>query len=201
MPLEKITERILEDARESAAKIQEKGKDDAEKIMAHYEKKVKDYKEKAVREAQVRAKEKQSQMINTAKRLARNDILAHKQDWIDRVFKEVKADILEMPEPDYISFLANLVKKSNPEGSEEIGLSRKDRVLWGKLSSKLGEDFPGHHFKLMESPFPMEAGIFIKRGQMFLNASLDAILGELREKEGKEVVQHLFPEEESGDGV
>lgn len=201
MPLEKITERILEDARDVGAKILEKGKNDAGKIVAQYAEKIKNDEEKAMKKAETQASARQSQMINTAGRLARNEILAQKRDWIDRVLKGVKKDILDMPEPAYLALLANLVKKANLEGNEEIGLAHKDLVLQEKFRGVLRKKFPGNHFKFMESPFAIEAGIVIKKGQMFLNASIDAVQDELREKEERKIAQLLFPKEGSGNGV
>ncbi len=199
MPLDKITERILEDAREAAAKILEKGKDDAEKAMAQYEKRAQEHEARAMKEAEAQAEAKRAQMINTAQRLARNEILARKQEWINRVFGEVRKDILGMPETEYIAFLTAILKKAGLEGTEEIGLSKKDLALAEKLAESLKKDFPDSRFSFVESPFPVEAGVVIKKGQTYLNASVDAILEELREKEGREVARLLFPE--GGDGA
>ncbi len=199
MPLEKITERILEDAQEAAAKILEDGKEEAEKIDARFEERARHYEERALKDAQQQARAKESQLINAARRMARNEILARKQEWIQRVFDEVKEDILKMPETEYLSFLVSLAQKAQLRGEETIGLSQRDLAILEKLRDRLSREFPGNRFKLMESPFPIEAGLVIKRGQTFLNASVDAVLDELREREGREVARILFPED--GDGV
>ncbi len=201
MPLEKITERIIEDAREAADRVLRKGEEDAQRVRVRYKKKAKGFEERAMKEAEALAEAKRSQMIHTAQRLARNQILALKQDWIDRVFSEVKRDVLEMPKREYLTFLVNLVKKANLEGNEEIGLAHRDLALRKRLDNELRQEFPGCHFMLLESPFPIEAGIVVKKGQMFLNASIDAVLNELRGQMEREIVDILFSSEGKADGV
>ncbi len=200
MPLEKITERILEDARRAAERILVKAKSDADRIKARAERKIGEYEANAVKEAEAQAAAKKTQMIHSAERLARNRILERKQEWIERVFESVKADILAFPEKRYLEFLWGLIKRVDLAGDEEIGLASKDLKLRKRLRNIFREAFPKNRFKIVESPFPIEAGVVIKKGQMFLNASLEALLNEMREQESQEIARLLFTEE-GGDEV
>jgi vacuolar-type H+-ATPase subunit E/Vma4 len=200
MPLEKITERILNDARKAAEKILGKAKDDAGRIRSRAEKRIAEYELNAVKEAEAHAAAKKAQMIHSAERMARNRILKHKQEWIDRVFEAVKAEILDFSDETYLTFLVDLLKKTDLRGNEEIGLAGKDLKLQKRLQNILQESFPNNQFRFGVSPFPMEAGLVVKKGQMFLNASVEALLGEMREQESRKVAQILF-EEEDGDEI
>ena len=200
MPLEKITEKILKDAQAAAEGILEKARNDAEKIKAQTDRKIKEREVRRTREIETQAVAKKNQMVNSAVRLARNKVLRRKQEWINRVFEEAKKDILALPEKEYLSFLADLAKSADLAGEEKIGMASKDLPLKNRLRKILLKTFPGNRFEFGESPFPIEAGLVIRRGEMLLNASVKALLNELREMESQEVV-HLLFSEDGGNGA
>ena len=200
MPLEKITEKILKDAQAAAEGILEKARNDAEKIKAQTDRKIKEREVRRTREIETQAIAKKNQMVNSAVRLARNKVLRRKQEWINRVFEEAKKDILALPEKEYLSFLTDLAKSADLAGEEKIGMASKDLPLKNRLRTILLKTFPGNRFEFGESPFPIEAGLVIRRGEMLLNASVKALLNELREMESQEVV-HLLFSEDGGNGA
>lgn len=196
MSIEKITAKIEGDAQAVADEIIGQAKKSAWDIVQNAEKQA----EKIVQEAQIRGAADRDKQVVSRKAVAvidgRNVTLSQKQELIDRCFAEAMERVSSMDKAAYMDFLTGLVKNSGLK-SGGIILAEKDAALGEELIGRLNESIPGGDFSLSEEKKEITGGVMIAGGRSYYNASIDAIVREIRDEMTAEVADVLFGGEES----
>lgn len=217
--LEKITNRILEDAKASADKIISDANEKAAEIYAAAEKKKQDITndifDSAMREGET--------IINTAKstldRNCKSIVMSMKTSMVDKAFEEAKNEILALDSEKYAQLMTQLLcrvlsarideeKESmrlygediSPEAYEVI-MNKKDRdgqgvyIVAGVRRATVGK-ITGtvlDKVTLSNEVANISGGFILRMGRMEINASLEAIIADLKEQMTPEVMELLFP--------
>ena len=217
--LEKITNRILEDAKASADKIISDANEKAAEIYAAAEKKKQDITndifDSAMREGET--------IINTAKstldRNCKAIVMSMKTSMVDKAFEEAKNEILALDSEKYAQLMTQLLcrvlsarideeKESmrlygediSPEAYEVI-MNKKDRdgqgvyIVAGVRRATVGK-ITGtvlDKVTLSNEVANISGGFILRMGRMEINASLEAIIADLKEQLTPEIMELLFP--------
>lgn len=195
--LERIKERILEDARNEAARILADADKRASEIKSAREAKANEAAAKIIAEYEARAQDISSRMVSAAQLDMRKKVLAVKQDMIDKAFDACLEALESMPAKEYRAMLEDMLTKAAKTGDEEVVLSQKE-------AARLGDDFiSAVNVRLTslgkkgELKYTVEAdlvssGFILKKGGVEINSTFPALLRVVREELEPRVAEILF---------
>lgn len=188
MSVEKITSRILDDARERAEDILVRAGDEKQKLLAHTRADGLRGKEEILQFARKNAEANVKKTQSLADLEGKKEILKAKQDCINHVYKLALEKIAGMEEEAYFELLKKLVKKINPQASAVIQFNERDRQRFRGLKVKW-MDF---HLSVSDEPGNFEAGFILHMGETSINCTFDEILKSVLEDNKKEIADILF---------
>lgn len=135
--IEKITARIEQDTNAEIAAILQDAETKAEEIRAQYEAQAQAEAEKAAEAGKKAAEQRLERLESSAQMEAKTLILSAKQACIEKAFDAAKAQMLSLPEAEYVELLAKLAVRSAKTGREEVVLNQRDKDAVGdKVVSK-----------------------------------------------------------------
>lgn len=192
MSIEKITSKITADAEAQALSIAEDAKAQCDEILANAEKEA----AAILEEGEKRGQEEREKRIQRRKAVADIDsrklVLETKQQLIMACFEKAEENLRAMTGEQYIAFLVNAVANTG-ETSGEVVLSAADRTqIGGQLIDALKEKLPAGDFSLAEETREAGGGLFLKKGQVYLNCTISAFLEEARQQLTADVARVLF---------
>lgn len=196
MSVEKITSKILEDAKAQADAITLDANLRAEGIVSD----AKESAESLMESYKTRGEEEKLKLIDRKKSVAEIDgrkiTLGVKQELIDKAFKAAAEKIASMESDKYIDFLVEKIKASgvkegeivmNPNQREEIGTKFVDR-----LNQAFATDAETKGFTLSEETVDAIGGFMVKNGQIYMNGTLENLIEEEYGEIVSSVVEKLF---------
>lgn len=130
--IEKITQRILEDARREAAQIADQAAQKAQEIRSQYDEQAQQETAAILSRGEKVAAERLERLESAAGLERRKMELAAKQQVLEEAFQKALDDLCQLPEPEYIALLAALAVKAARSGREQLIFSAKDRARVGK---------------------------------------------------------------------
>ena len=182
MSLNKIIEKINEEANQKINQIMSDAELQVEHIKKKYIEDSKTMKEKIMEEARQNALERERRMLQLAHLSGRKEILAEKQKAINSVFNAALDNLAGLDPGKYREILKNMLIKVVKSGNEEIILSPRDKKLindaWlEEVNKHLIKDqgLPGK-LKLAPETRDIKGGFILRDGQIEINSSFEAIL-------------------------
>ena len=128
MSLEKILERIEQDAQGEVDRIKSRASKTADEILKKAQDEAEALQAQALEDAMIEAEQRKERLISTAKLDLRKARLAEKQDAIDAAFREAVESLLNMEDAEYRSIMRGMILPNVQTGDEEIILSERDRA-------------------------------------------------------------------------
>ena len=136
-------------------------------------------------------------MDRTARLEAKKSILGMKQETVSRAFDLARERIAELPERDYIAFLAREAAEAAITGQEEVIFCERDRKSVGAKAVKAANELlsargvPGT-LTLSDDTREMSGGLMLKQGDIEVNCTVDTLLDLSRGELAAQVAQVLF---------
>lgn len=218
--LEKITSRIIADAKADAEKSIAAAEEQCRAIKADCDARIATMSAAIGDEAERDAENMISRAKSTAAMDKRNILMAAHSRLVDDAFAEAREKILNMSGKEYTAFVVSLLsaaffeqaetEKKNRElyGDEEAGeiavyeviLNENDRAKFGRdiiggaknqLAGKV-EHAMVEKLALSESTAEIDGGVILKYGDVEINCSLSVMLSGLRNELESEVCRVLF---------
>ena len=210
--LDKITERILEDAKEKARAILETAQNDCRQSALEYADRANAIRDDIAERAEAEGEAIIARSRSNAATARRDILLAAKAELLDETFAAAKAHICETDYGKYRELLVALLScalleqaKSEQAGIEmgdevasfdtyEVFLNRHDLDRYGSRiiedARRVTERRIGSHrtakLRLSETPVDIDGGLILRYGDVETNCSLTVLLREMRrELEGK----------------
>jgi V/A-type H+/Na+-transporting ATPase subunit E len=197
MPLEKLIQRILVDAREYAdgvvneAKLRllerrEKAEEDAKSTYAE------------IMEAVRRELEQEKQQRITAATLqGRQEVLTEKRRLIQEVLERVLSSILSLPPDQYQEMLSNELFEVARDVGGELLLSREDRRRLGeelvnRTNQRIKKAGGAGVVTLSPEAAEITGGFILRAAGVDTNCSFDARIRERRDEIEEKIVETLF---------
>jgi len=199
MSVEKITEKILSDAKEEAGRIEKEYAARIEQIRARGKQQIEEIRSQAREEARRRAEDRFQKDIATAELELRKEVLARKQELIGQVFDRARERLLEMKGDKRREFLFQLLLRSVERGDEEVIVSRQDQSLIDEkfleqANQKLEGDGKKGRLRLSGERRDLPGGFVLRRSKQEINCSLGALIHSVRQELEPDVAGTLFPE-------
>ena len=150
--IEKIIQRILEDARREAEDIVAQARQKADEIAGQYARQGEQEAQAILTRGEKAANQRLERLESAAGMERSKMLLAAKQQVLSEAFEKALNDLCSLPEQDYIALLATLAAKAARSGKEQLIFSATDRARVGKqvvmaaneeLAKKVSPELPG----------------------------------------------------------
>ena len=218
--LKHMTARILSDARDRADAILAEAEADCREIAARYSAEADTIRERLSLEAEAKGADMIARAKSAAAMEKRNLLLVQQGEMIDGVFTDAENWVLALPTDQYTNVLGGLLAAALYElfetqaenqalyGEEdedadapcEVLMNKKDREAVGaevlavakrKLTGKVPEEQLSK-LALSKDTVRIRGGVVLRRGNVELNNSFEAVFSQLRRELEGEVAQVLF---------
>ena len=198
--IDKITQRIAEDAQKEAQDIINSSQVKANEIKEQKAKDGQNIKESLALKSQEEADERKRRMISAANLEMKQRVLATKQQMIDKTIDAVLERISNMPRSEYESLILNLLLSYPLEGNEEIispgqDGRRLDKGFINRVNKRLKSQGKKGQLKLSPQNGGFKTGFVINSKGVEINNSFEAVLRTVRDEVEPEVAVLLFGEE------
>ena len=195
--IDKITSRILADAEAECAAVRKESDERCAAIKAEAEKKAQEEYWRLVREGVKDTEQRVQRMDRTARLEAKKSVLNMKQEAVSRAFDLAREKIAELPERDYVGFLARMASEAAVTGQEEVVLNARDAAAVGAKAVKAANELlakrnlPGM-LTLSAETREMSGGLVLKQGDIEVNCTVDTLLDLSRGELAARVAEVLF---------
>ena len=195
--IDKITSRIIADAETECASVKKESDERCAAVRAENEKRAQDEYWRLVREGVKDTEQRVQRMDRTARLEAKKSVLNMKQEAVSRAFDLAKDKIAELPERDYVAFLAREAAEAAITGQEEVIFCERDRKSVGAKAVKAANELlaakgmPGL-LTLSDATRDMAGGLMLKQGDIEVNCTVDTLLDLTRDELAARVADVLF---------
>ena len=195
--IDRITSRILADAEAECAALKKESDARIEAIRAENEKRAQDEYWRLVREGVKDTEQRVQRMDRTARLEAKKSVLNMKQEAVSRAFELARDRIAELPERDYVGFLARQAAEAAISGQEEVIFCERDRAAVGAKAVKAANELLAAKgmpamLTLSDATREMAGGLMLKQGDIEVNCTVDTLLDLSRGELAARVAEVLF---------
>lgn len=196
--IEKISARILEEARTAGEEQQKEARIRAEEIRLSYQKEGEALKASLLEKNKADAAESIRRAVSVAELEARKRLLAAKQEMMSKAFSEASARLAALPDEELCRLLSRLASEASQTGGEQIILSPPEHMRIGKkvctgangLLKKAGKTA---ELTLSENPREVPGGgLLLSAGEVETNCSFAALIDSLKTEISGDVAGILF---------
>lgn len=188
--IEKITQRIAEDARMEIDDTLKTAEKDAARIKSSFDERIaEEEKELASKNYRV-ASERLSRLENLAQMESRKVLLAAKQDEIDKVYALALNKLCSMPQEKYVDVLTGLMEKTGVSEGEVL-FAAKDAELGKKAILKANNDL-GTAFTAAAESADIRGGFIIHAGKTVINCAFETLVRLSRAETAAKLAEMLF---------
>ena len=193
--IEKITARIAEDGKAENDALLAQARSQAAEIAAKYQAEAKAAAEEILAQGRRNAEARARHLDSTAQMECRKAVLAAKQDVIEEAFQAAHKKLLDLPQAEYVTFLAGLAAKASITGKEKLIVAPGLRAQVGKaVVVAANKKLPGGEgsLTLSEETRPMDGGFILSDGAVEVNCTFDTLIRLQRGALAGEVAKVLF---------
>ena len=193
----KIIERIEDDSRLELADIAAENAARCAEIRAEYKELEQQQYGEALSNGAIAAAQHYERLKYVADLESKKQLLIEKQSLMDKAFAAAEQRLSELPEADYIAFIARLAAQSSQTGEEALVFSEKDRAKIGKAAVKaanklLSDSGRRAYLELSDDTRDISGGVIISGGDIEANCSLEALVSQYRNELSPRVAEILF---------
>lgn len=195
--IDNLKNRLLNDDRAKATEIEKEAKAKADEILNAAKNKAEAIFEEMKAKAEKDGKERKERLIARAQLEARNQLLASKQEAIDKVLEAAKNKLENMSSEDYSNFIECILLNNIETGDEEVIFSQKDKArvkpdVVENVNRKLASNGKKGQVKLIDEVRNIQSGFILKKGGLEINCSIDSQIRILRDSLEGEIANLLF---------
>lgn len=192
--IEKITERIIQNAEQEIAEITREAQLKAEEITARYDEAARKESREIVSRGQAAAEERMERLESVAMLDTRKLELSAKQEMLNRAFNAALDRIRNLPENEYTALLAKLAAKASRSGQEEILLSKEDKARAGEIILREANGLipGGGNLTLAEDFRPIQGGFMLRDEDIEINCTFESLIRRLKSEMAAELAGILF---------
>ena len=195
--IDKITSRIIADAEAECAAVKKESDERVAAIREENERRAQEEYLRLVREGVKDTEQRVQRLDRTARLEAKKSILNMKQETVSRAFELAKGKIAELPERDYVAFLAREASEAAVSGQEEVIFCERDRKSVGAKAVKAANELlaakgmPGM-LTLSDTTREFSGGLMLKQGDIEVNCTVDTLLDLARGELAARVAEVIF---------
>lgn len=130
--IEKLTQQISADAQVEIDAILAAAQADADAVAADYAQQAEKAAAEVIAKGEAAAAQREERLISMAGMEGRKELLAAKQEMVDKAFDLALDKLCSLPDDEYVALLAKLAASASVTGKEQLIFSQKDRTRVGK---------------------------------------------------------------------
>lgn len=181
--LDNLTDKILEEARGRAKALAKEAQAYEKDLLVKREREARGIKAKMLEKAVFDANLLKERIVSNAEVNSRNNVLAGKQQVIEKTFQKAKEKLYHLPKDEYVTFLTNTLKALDLKGNEEL-----------LVKEEYKEDIKALNLPYIISEEMVKTGFMIRDGKVAMNYNFNDLVDFYREDLVKDVAQTLFEE-------
>ncbi len=190
---EKIIAHIQADANAQADAILKEAEAKCAAIREAYEQQAKEAYAEKIRAGVKANQDRLESMDRLAKMEGRKAILALKQDMVNESFDLATEKLVNLPEAQYVAFLAKLASEASVTGDEQIVLNARDRKAVGeKVVAAANEKLQGGRLTLAPEAGDFKGGLILRRENIAVNCTAELLVDLCRDEMAAELAGVLF---------
>ncbi len=195
--IDKIKERILEEARLQADTNIKKSSEEAAAIIEAAEKEAENKKRDIIEKAKKEALDVKKRLMAVAELEARKERLKAKQEVIEEAFEKALEKLKSLPDNEFNSIMSQMIVNSVKSGNEEIIVSPSDKTkitqgFIDDINKKISLKGIPSNIKLSDETRNILGGFVLKSGDIEVNNSFEAIIRMNRDEIEPDVIKSLF---------
>lgn len=190
--IEKITEKIIADAKLEVEEVLAAAHKEAEVISDNFAQREEKERAALLEAAKRHSAERESRMVSVAELEGRKRLLSLKQEMIDQAFAVALDQLCHLPAAEYVDLLSQIAARSAQTGKEEIVLSPKDKEQYGQMILDKANAAKGLQLTLSAETRDIVGGLLLKQGDIEINCTLDTQVRLLRDDMALEIAHVLF---------
>ena len=212
--LDKITDKIISDAKEKAKAFEDEANAKIEEMKSNTMEEISRIEQIYISRAEKMSEEINVRAVSSAKMAHRNTILQKKAEMISLAFDETTKKILSYQAPKYISFMSDALyfaiserKKEKEEilrlyGEEEAEMNVTYEIVFNKKDNEstsakkifdiVSKKIKGVKLALSDKYADIDGGFILKCGDIEMNFSVTAMVNKARSLCESKVVKQLF---------
>ena len=195
--IEKILAHIKAESDAQCEAIEREAAEECERIRAEYAKIEKEEYTKLIDAGTIEAARRLERLGSLAVLESKKHILKTQQEMVLETFEYAAKTLLELPEGEYIDFLAKQACAASLTGTEAIILSAADQQSIGKkvldaANGALASLGKTASLTLSESTADIRGGLILSGGDIEVNCSIDALVAAYRNELSPAVAAVLF---------
>lgn len=192
---EKVTDKIMADAKAEADKIKGEAREKQNAEQAKLDEQLAEYQKQTETLAHKAGEDEKSHGLSAARMDIAKQLLAEKRNILDQVFAEAHERLRKLSEEDYRRLMTNLMRQAVETGEEEVIIdkneSRIDQSFIDGVNQQLASDNKGN-LKLASQREDLGGGFVLRRGKIRNNASFAVLLDQARKELEIELAKELF---------
>lgn len=192
--MEKVIQKILDEAKEKVGGIEERAKEEADGILAEAKGKVSGIEGNAKKEAEERGRTEKERHLALARVEVRNSLLSVKRRLSEEVFEKALESLTH--EKGYRGWMSSLLLQGVETGDEEVIVGNRETEMDQDFLLEVNEMIQkdGKKGNLRFSPERREimGGFILRRERVETHASLEALFEGVRDELEVEVAKILF---------
>ena len=195
--IDKILAHIKSEADSECEAIERAAVEECERIRAEYTGMERDEYLKLIESGTKDADRRLERLNSLAALESKKHVLLTQQEMVSEAFELAARILLELPEQEYIAFLARQASAASLTGKETIILSEPDQKRIGEEVLKAANTYLQAEGKtasltLSDSTADIRGGLILSGGDIEVNCSVDALVAEYRNELSPAVASALF---------
>lgn len=190
---EKIIAHIRADADAQAAAIRAQSEQQCAGVRESYDKQAQELYREKIRAGVAACQDLADSAERIAQMEAKKAILALKQDMVSRSFELARKKITQLPQEQYIDFLAKTAAAASVTGEEQMLFNAKDRDSIGALVvAAANKKLFGGKLTLAGDAGNFDGGFILRRGNIEVNCTVELLVELCRADMSAQIAGVLF---------
>ena len=195
--IEKILAHILTVSEAQCADIEHAAAEECDRIRAEFAKKENDEYQKLIQDGTKDAERRLERLNSLAALESKKQVLMTQQEMLSEAFAYAAKKLLQLPEEEYVNFLAGQAAAASLSGVESIMLSHSDRERYGTkvlsaANSALENKGKAARLSLSDECADITGGLILSGGDIEVNCSVEALIAQCRNSISPAVASVLF---------
>jgi V/A-type H+-transporting ATPase subunit E len=195
MEAEKVTEKILAEAKAEADKIKKQAEQNQANEQKKLDEQLAEFKKQTKTLAEKAAKDEKSHILAAQRMAAAKQLLAEKSKILDEVFEKALKQLQSLPDDQYQNLITKLMLEAVETGEEEVIIDKNEKRIDQQLIDKVNEQLSSDKksdLKLSDEKQDIEGGFILRRGKIKTNVTFDVLLNNVRKELEIDLAKQLF---------
>ena len=195
--IDRISDRLVADAEAEIAELNAETKARCDEIAAEYQKKAREEYQSRMAEGTKAAETRMQRLGSAAEMEAKKAILAFKQEMVAKAFDDAAKKLANLPEAQYVQFLANQAAAAAATGKETLIFNARDKAAVGAKVAETAnaslekQGIPGG-LTVSDETRDISGGVIVRQGNIEVNCAVETLVSLRRSELASQVAEILF---------